>query len=298
MAARYVRIGQYPDYRDEIRGTLAEILASTANPGTYAAPEDVAGCTLEMGADGLWTGASVGTLTRVQADALVASGAMATVKVGTPGNVSGVLYSWSGSAWVAVGGGGGLPVFANYDALPAPKLGLIAQIPRLCGNGYFALRANGTRWEVCLGESIIRDAGPASAGYSLTAAALAYTALASYTIPAGLIGDGEEWMATICMKSGATLVGTDYASVYLGGNAIAATALTGTSKQSIAQGLIFRLGGTMVRNHQSVSPTYASATLIDVSANFDSPQTISAGNIPATVGNIITLRSWVFGRAG
>ena len=102
MAARYVRIGQYPDYRDEVRGTLAEILASTANPGTYAAPEDVAGCTLEMGADGLWTGASVGTLTQVQADALVASGAMAAVKAGTPGNVSGVPCSWSGSALVAV----------------------------------------------------------------------------------------------------------------------------------------------------------------------------------------------------
>ena len=83
MAERYVRIGQYPDYRDEVRGTLAEILASTANPGTYAAPEDVAGCTLEMGADGLWTGASVGTLTQVQADALVASGVLASVKTGT-----------------------------------------------------------------------------------------------------------------------------------------------------------------------------------------------------------------------
>ena len=103
MAARYVRIGQYPDYRDEIRGKLSEILASTANPGTYAAPEDVAGCTLEMGADGKWTGASVGTLTQVQADALVASGAMATVKVGTPGNVAGVPYSWGGAGWGPVG---------------------------------------------------------------------------------------------------------------------------------------------------------------------------------------------------
>ena len=102
MAARYVRIGQYPDYRDEIRGKLSEILASTANPGTYAAPEDVAGCTLEMGADGLWTG-NVGTLTQVQADALVASGAMASVKVGTPGNVAGALVRYGGARWVRGG---------------------------------------------------------------------------------------------------------------------------------------------------------------------------------------------------
>lgn len=103
MAARHVLIGQYPDYRDEIRGTLLEILASTANPGTYAVPEDVAGCTLEMGADGLWTGASVGTLTQAQADALVASGAMAKVKAGTPGTIgeNGVL--WNGVGVVSSG---------------------------------------------------------------------------------------------------------------------------------------------------------------------------------------------------
>lgn len=105
MAVRYVEIGQYPDVRREVRGALAEILVSTANPGTYAAPEDVTGTFLEMGADGKWYGASVGALTQAQADALYASGAMATVKVGTPGNVSGVPYSWSGTAWVAVANG-------------------------------------------------------------------------------------------------------------------------------------------------------------------------------------------------
>lgn len=218
--------------------------------------------------------------------------------LGLLATIGGVPYSWSGTAWGAVGGGGGLPVFASYAALPAPTLGLLAQIPRLCGNGYFALRANGTRWEVCPGESIIRDAGPASVGYNLTATGTAYTALASYTIPAGLIGDGEDWMATICMKSGATLVGTDYPSVYLGGSAIASVALAGISKQSIGQGIILRLGGTMVRNHQTLSPTYSSAVLLDVNVNFNDPQTISAGCIPATVGNIVTMRSWVFGRAG
>lgn len=100
MAARYVRIGQHPDYRDEIRGTLSEILASTANPGTYAAPEDVTGTYLEMGADGLWTGATLGALTQVQADALVALGAMGKVQPGTRATVGTSEVVWRGGAWL------------------------------------------------------------------------------------------------------------------------------------------------------------------------------------------------------
>ena len=115
MAARYVRIGQHPDYRDEIRGTLAEILASTANPGTYAAPEDVTGTYLEMGSDGLWTGASVGYLTKAQADAILAAqGVKATLKVGVPAQVDGVQYTWRGAA----AGGWGKPVTARRISGP------------------------------------------------------------------------------------------------------------------------------------------------------------------------------------
>ena len=101
MAARYVRIGQYPDYRDEIRGTLLEILASTANPGTYAAPEDVAGCTLEMGADGKWVG-TLGSLSKATADALYASGALVNLATGaTYRDTSGTQYTYSaGAGWM------------------------------------------------------------------------------------------------------------------------------------------------------------------------------------------------------
>lgn len=219
--------------------------------------------------------------------------------LGLLATISGVPYSWSGSAWVSTSNVA--PCYDTWDlavAAAGSTRGWTGYVKRLCGNGYFHVMHNGTRLAVSPGESVISDAGPASAGYNLTATGTTYAALASYTIPEGLIGDGEEWMATICMKSGATLIGTDYPSVYLGGSAIAARALAETSKQSIAQGIILRLGGTMVRNHQSPTPTYASATLVDVNVNFDAPQTISAGCIPATVGNIVTMRIWVFGRAG
>ena len=71
-------------------GTLQEILAGTGIAAKVRAlPNDVAGCTLEMGADGKWVG-TLGSLSKATADALVASGAMASVAVGTPGNIAGV----------------------------------------------------------------------------------------------------------------------------------------------------------------------------------------------------------------
>ena len=103
MAARYVRIGQYPDYRDEIRGTLLEILASTANPGTYAAPEDVAGCTLEMGADGKWVGC-LGVFASDTAMAAATGGNYVNLSIsGVTAITATITMVWSGTAWVSVG---------------------------------------------------------------------------------------------------------------------------------------------------------------------------------------------------
>ena len=99
MAVRYVEIGQHPDIRRELRGTLAEVLtAPSPNPGTFAMPEDVAGCFLEMGLDGKWTGASVGTMPKATADALYASGALANLATGaTYRDTSGTSYSYQGA---------------------------------------------------------------------------------------------------------------------------------------------------------------------------------------------------------
>ena len=126
MAARYVRIGQYPDYRDEVRGTLTEILASTANPGTYAAPEDVAGCTLEMGADGKWVG-TLGSLPKATADALYASGALANLATGTPGNVAGALvrYGGAGVGWVSTAPTVAAKSARLLDAQPVVSIGAV-----------------------------------------------------------------------------------------------------------------------------------------------------------------------------
>jgi hypothetical protein len=93
MAARYVRIGQHPDYRDELRVTLSEILSSpNVNPGTFAVPEDVTGCFLEMGLDGKWAGPSVGNLTQAQADTIPVD----MLTIGTQAVIDGVVKVWNG----------------------------------------------------------------------------------------------------------------------------------------------------------------------------------------------------------
>lgn len=208
---------------------------------------------------------------------------------------NGVTYSWSGSAWGAVGG---LPVFASYAALPAPTLGLLAQIPRLCGNGYFALRANGTRWEVCPGESIVRDAGPASAGYDLTATGTAYVALASYTIPAGLIGDGEEWEAD-CFALFTTFVsGANTPSVRLAANVITSQNVSASANRTVRnRGAFPRLGTTLQIRNNSATDIYSGGTT-DVSVDLGLDQTIDAGISMGAVGNVGRLRQWTFRRIG
>lgn len=101
MAARYVEIGQHPDIRRELRGTLAEVLtAPSPNPGTFAMPEDVPGCFLEMGLDGLWTGASVGSFGSIEELNALPTAYLAT---GSTATVAGAQKQWNGTGW-AVGG--------------------------------------------------------------------------------------------------------------------------------------------------------------------------------------------------
>lgn len=216
--------------------------------------------------------------------------------LGLLATIGGVPYSWDGTAWDAADGGGGLPVFASYAALPAPTLGLLAQIPRLCGNGYFALRANGTRWEVCPGESIIRDAGPASAGYDLTATGTAYVALASYTIPAGLIGDGEEWEGDIHSKI-TTATAAIIPRIRIGGvNIVMASPSTMSNRASRGRGAIVRIDVIATRMVNNTSSDIYENVLQDMPTNLSMTQSIDAGFDTGAVGNVMTLRHWAFRR--
>ena len=101
MAVRYVEIGQYPDVRREVRGNLSEILVATANPGAYATPEDVTGTFLEMGADGKWDGASVGSFGSIDELNALPTAYLAT---GARASVNGIQYTYGTAGWVKAGG--------------------------------------------------------------------------------------------------------------------------------------------------------------------------------------------------
>jgi hypothetical protein len=199
MTARYVEIGQYPDTRREVRGTLAEILVSTANPGTYAAPEDVTGTFLEMGTDGQWTGASVGTLTQVEADALVASGALASVKVGTPGTVAGTLvrYGGVGVGWIAAGGE--IPYVGSI--VPATRIARQIEVdnPAVpCGRSVLTWGCKGYR--LAAGEMLAGGFPPdSSSALVLLSPATTNRVIVwqSEVIPDYLLPDGLEWTISL-----------------------------------------------------------------------------------------------------
>lgn len=222
------------------------------------------------------------------------------VKIGARASVLGVQYTYRAGGWVI----DGLTPYADYGTLSAqaPTVGKIAQIPRLCGNGYFALRGNGTRWEVCPGESIVRDAGVGSAGYDLTATGTAYVALASYAIPAGLIGDGEEWeVDEYVISLDVHASGTDTPHAYLGAASIRGSipVLTAINQASRMRGAFVRLGGSlMLRSASSSADLYSGSSITDTFIDMNSAQTLTAGFTPGAATNKMRLRHLCFRRIG
>lgn len=228
-------------------------------------------------------------------------------KIGTPiatgstAMVAGVSSIYRDGAWVA----NGLTPYADYATLSAqaPTVGKIAQIPRLCGNGYFALRGNGTRWEVCSGESIVRDAGVDSTGYNLTSTGTAYVPLVSYTIPADLIGDGEEWEFDIhAMSLDVHASGNDYVESYVGSIKFLGSGpmlLSGVNQVARKRGDFVRLGGVLaMRAGTAASDLYSAAPNSDATADMSIPQVFTAGFTPGAATNKMRLRHFCFRRIG
>lgn len=224
------------------------------------------------------------------------------VKSGARASVNGVQYTYGAGGWVEAANG--LTPYADYATLSAqaPTVGKIAQIPRLCGNGYFALRGNGTRWEVCPGESIVRDAGVDSAGYDLTATGTAYVPLASYTIPAGLIGDGEEWeVDTHAMSLDVHASGNNVLSAYIGGQLLRGStpSLTAINQVCRMRGAFCRLSSLLtIRTGASTADLYSGINNSDVTVGMESEQTFTAGFGPGAATNKMRLRHVCLRRIG
>lgn len=117
-----------------------------------------------------------------------------SVVVGSGATAYSASWVWWLSRYVE---DGTVPEVATWGDLPSvanSPVGARVRIPRLCGHGHFYAMRSPTRWAVETGQIVVSDcgAGTSTAGYDLVATGTAFVALASYTLPAGMIGDGGE----------------------------------------------------------------------------------------------------------
>ncbi len=223
----------------------------------------------------------------------------------------GALYSdGSGGVTLASSLLGAIPSISSWAALPT--LGAsdraIASLPRLCAHGMCLVMWNGTRWGVVPGQVVISDAGTGSStdGYDLTAAGTSFVSLVSYTIPAGMFGDGEEWFATAHMRNNGVYVsGTDtvqvrWQSLGANGTIISAAGANLANRVARGEGRMLRLGSTLVR---MAGRSDAGSVLgwngqnsADQTLDLSVAQTIEAGITPGAATNTSRIRHWTVGR--
>ncbi len=218
----------------------------------------------------------------------------AVVIVGTAPNVA--AYYWTGWTYCLAGG---ITQVANWEALPSGALvGSMAMAPRLCGHGMFLAEKSASRWAVLTGQMIVSDCGPgtSTSGYDLTATGTDFVALASYTLPAGIFGEGESWGADALMRNkGVYVSGADTAQVRIAGIQLTTSvAANGANRVARCNGAAVRLGGTLVKHTGGLS--YGGVTSQDVTVDLSVAQTLAAGIAPGAATNTCRLRQWNFGR--
>lgn len=221
--------------------------------------------------------------------------------LGLLATINGVPYSRSGTGWVSTSNVA--PCYDTWDlavAAAGSTLGWTGYVKRLCGNGYFHVMHNGTRLAVSPGESIIRDAGPSSAGYDLTATGTAYVALASYTVPDGLIGDGEEWEAD-CFATSLSVAsgGTSYPKVRIAAAAISSQyGLVSANRVCRNRGSTVRLGAKLLTRDGVQPDLYSDSYNADVAVTWTNPVVVDAGFSPGAATSTLRLRYWALRRIG
>lgn len=191
-----------------------------------------------------------------------------------------------GSMLYEVGGkwGGSLGHFASWGALPSVATladGACATAPQLVGNGRIRLIVEGSRWAVAVGEVVARLADPFSV---VSAADTTPIVFSLCTLPAGMIGNSEEW--TFAMPANtATNTGSDGFLPLLAGSPVSTGYTIGPQGNNPAQFSLRcpAVGSTVVlaRTFSASASTARAAVTVDIAA----PIKISAQYTPATAGN-------------
>lgn len=214
---------------------------------------------------------------------------------------TGERLHWYKGAWHFAGGVAPVAITAaNYGALPAPAVGQQAWLPRLDGHGRFWLSADplNNRWEVMPGQSVISDSGGAgSPGYDLTSVGGGYNQLVAYSIPVGMIGDGESWEADIFGIATVTPFGSNSPQVRIAGVQLVSN-LSSNNAPRITRnrGATVRIGSKLIINSAVASDIYQEAGVADITPSFAAPIIVDAVYFNGGAGVVCTVRYWAFRR--
>ena len=194
-----------------------------------------------------------------------------------------------GSMLFEVGGkwGGSLGHFASWGALPSVATltdGACATIPQLVGNGRIRLIVEGARWAVAVGEVVARMADPFSV---VSAADTAPVVFPLCTLPAGMIGNSEEWTFAIPVNTAAN-TSSDSLLPLLAGNPVSPGYTIPSQSNNPAQ---FSLRCPAVGSTVALARTFSVSILsarTSVTVDIAAPIAFSARYTPASVGNGIS----------
>lgn len=183
--------------------------------------------------------------------------------------------------------GGSLGHFASWGALPSVATvagGACATIPQIVGNGRIRLIVEGSRWAVAVGEVVARQADPFSV---VSAADTTPIVFSLCTLPAGMIGNSEEWTFAIPADTPPN-TGNDILLPLLAGIPVTPGYTILPQSNNPVQ---FSLRCPEVGSTVALARTFSVSTSTSRSyaaVNIAAPITISARYTPAAAGNGIS----------
>jgi hypothetical protein len=176
-----------------------------------------------------------------------------------------------------------LPIYATYAALPSTGVvdGQEALVNRLVGAGYFRVRYDlaNARWNVAMGEVIASANDPHSV---VTAGAVTPVDVTWFTLPADMIGDGQEWEFAFPYEAANGNTGNDSTVIFLTAATLASqTAAGNTIVPNIQR---YSRNGTNLRPILRLGAT-VNTSIANFSNNVGIEKDVIIRITPATIGN-------------
>lgn len=178
------------------------------------------------------------------------------------------------------------PIFTNWAACQSyPGVaGDIGYIPRLVGGGFFQVQYTGTLWEVCPGESVVMLLNPIP---PVPAPSTALQTFSLYTIPAGMVGNGEEWEFSFQVGAQAN-AGSDYVAISLNSDELSSNVISPGATNPFTLRTV--RNGTITQANVSFQDGWFGFPS-DRSIDFGLNQIVSVGIVPAAIGNITKMKN-------